>query len=213
MRRLRLVVLASGRGSNLESLIAASREGRMEADVVRVIANRPDAQALAVARSHGVEALCVPSAGASRDEHDARVAEAIDPARPDLVVLAGYMRILGAAFLARYQGRLVNIHPSLLPAFPGLEAPRQAHARGVRIAGCTTHFVTSEVDAGPIILQAALVVDPAWSPEELAARILALEHEIYPRTIDLLAKRSARLEGGRVVLEGAPGALLREARP
>lgn len=196
--RPRLVVLVSGRGSNLESFLAASAAGTMRADVVRVVSNKPDAPALAVAKRHGVEARVLPSAGLSRDEHDARVAAAIDEARADVVVLAGYMRILGAPFIQRYRGRLLNIHPSLLPAFPGLDAQTQAHARGVRIAGCTTHFVTEEVDAGPILGQAALVVDPAWSADELRARILALEHRLYPASVQLVASGRARLEGDTV---------------
>lgn len=209
MRRLRLVVLVSGRGSNLESLLSASLSGSMPADVVRVISNKPDAPALGVARAAGVQTVVLPATDLSRDEHDARMIEAIDAARPDLVVLAGYMRILGASFIERYHDRLVNIHPSLLPAFPGMNAQRQAHARGVRVAGCTTHFVTADVDAGPIISQAALAVDPAWSAEELELRIRALEHELYPMTIGMLARGEAKLDGARVRLQGGAGAILR----
>ncbi|HUR69984.1 MAG TPA: phosphoribosylglycinamide formyltransferase [Candidatus Thermoplasmatota archaeon] len=207
MKRLRLVVLVSGRGSNLENLLDASLDHRMAADVVRVVSNKEDAPALAIAREAGIEALAVPSAGVSREQHDARLADAIDAAKPDLVVLAGYMRVLDAELVRRYHGRLINIHPSLLPAFTGLDAPAQAHARGVRVAGCTTHFVTAEVDAGPIIAQAALAVDPGWSVDELRARILELEHELYPMTIQMLASGQARLEGERVVIDW-PAALL-----
>lgn len=199
MPRLRLVVLASGRGSNLGSLLAASREGRMDADVVLVLSNKPDAPALDAARAAGVEARAIPSQGVDRAAHERRLMEAIDAARPDLVVLAGYMRILGAEFIRRYHGRLLNIHPSLLPAFPGLDAQGQAHARGVRVAGCTVHFVTEDVDAGPILAQAALAVDPAWSVDDLRARILELEHGLYPLAIQLLASGDARLDGDRVV--------------
>ncbi|HVM44579.1 MAG TPA: phosphoribosylglycinamide formyltransferase [Candidatus Thermoplasmatota archaeon] len=204
MARLRLVVLVSGRGSNLESLLAASRAGALDADVVLVVSNKPDAPALDVAARAGVPTRVVPSAGLAREEHDRRVAEAIDEARADLVLLAGYMRILGGAFIARYRGRLLNIHPSLLPAFPGVDAQGQAHARGVRVAGCTVHFVTEDVDAGPILAQAALAVDPAWSADELRARILELEHRLYPACVRLLAAKRARLEGDRVVFEAAP---------
>ena len=211
MARLRLVVLASGRGSNLEALLAASRAGSMAADVVRVVSNKPDAPAVDHARRAGVEATVVPSAGMDRAAHERAMMDAIDAARPDLVALAGYMRILGREFVARYHARLVNIHPSLLPAFPGMDAQGQAHARGVRIAGCTTHFVTQDVDAGPIIAQAALAVDPAWSAEELRLRILALEHKLYPASIHALATGEARLEGERVVCK-RPLALV-EATP
>lgn len=212
MPRLRLAVLASGRGSNLASLLAASREGRMDADVVLVLSDKPDAPALALAHEAGVETVAVPAAGLAREEHEARLSRAIAAARVDLVALAGYMRILGRAFLDAHRGRLVNIHPSLLPAFPGLDAQKRAHARGVRIAGCTTHFVTEDVDAGPILAQAALAVDPRWSAEELRARILTLEHELYPYSIQLLASNAARLEGGRVLVDQA-AALLRGSAP
>lgn len=211
MTRLRLVVLVSGRGSNLESLLAASKTGAMHADVVRVVSNKADAPALAVARSAGIECVVVPSAGVSRDEHERLMTDAIDAARPDLIALAGYMRILSPAFIHRHQGRLVNIHPSLLPAFPGLDAPGQAFAKGVRVAGCTTHFVTDEVDGGPIIAQAALAVDPAWDADELRARILALEHELYPMTINMLSSGRAILVNGRVGIEGK-AAILEGAR-
>jgi phosphoribosylglycinamide formyltransferase-1 len=201
-KRLRLVVLVSGRGSNLESLLAASRSGAMRADIVRVISNKADAPALAIARSAQIECVVLPSSGADRDEHERLVADSIDATAPDLVVLAGYMRILGPTFIRRYHGRLVNIHPSLLPAFPGLDATGQAFVKGVRVAGCTTHFVTEEVDGGPIIAQAALGVDPAWSVDELRAQILALEHKLYPMTIQMLASGRAILVGGRVGVEG-----------
>lgn len=206
MARLRLVVLVSGRGSNLESILAATGAGTLEAEVVLVVSNKGDAPALELAAKHGVPTRVVPSAGLAREEHERRMADAIDHARPDLVVLAGYMRILGAAFIARYRGRMVNIHPSLLPAFPGLDAQGQAHARRARIAGCTVHFVTEDVDAGPILAQAALAVDPAWSADELRARILDLEHRLYPASLQLLASGRARLQGGLVELVDARAA-------
>ena len=207
MARLRLVVLVSGRGSNLDALLAASRSGAMHADVVRVVSNREAAPALDVARAAGVEASVVPSASLARDEHEERLFPVIDAAKPDLIALAGYMRVLGPRFLARYQGKVVNIHPSLLPAFPGMDAQGQAFARGVRIAGCTTHFVTEDVDAGPILAQAAVAVDPRWSADELRVRILELEHALYPRSVDMLATGRARLVGGRVVVD-EPAAIL-----
>lgn len=199
MPRLRLAVLASGRGTNLACLLAASASGAMDAEVALVVCNRPGAGALDVAARHGVPSRLIPSKDAPRDEHDARMMTAIDEAGVDLVVLAGYMRVLGSAFIRRYQGRLVNIHPALLPAFPGLDAQGQAHARGVRIAGCTTHFVTDDVDAGPIIAQAAVAIPPGASAEELRALVLEAEHALYPATIHLLATGRARLDGSRVV--------------
>lgn len=203
MRRLRLVVLVSGRGSNMENLVRASREGRMAADVVRVLSNRPDAPALERAKALGVEALAVDSRGRSREEHEALLRPLVEEVRPDLVALAGYMRILTPAFIRAYEGRLVNVHPSLLPAFPGLDAQLQAHQAAVRIAGCTTHFVTPEVDAGPILMQAAVAIPPGASPEEVRRRILAAEHRIYPETIHLLATGRARWDAGRVAFSGA----------
>lgn len=210
MRRLRLVVLASGRGSNLESLLAASRDGRMAADVVLVASNKADAPALDVARRAGVDAKAVESKGRSREEHEALLRPPIDAARPDLVLLAGYMRILSPAFIRAYEGRLINIHPSLLPAFPGKDAQGQAHAAGVRIAGCTTHFVTEDVDAGPILMQAAVALPPGIDGEETRQRILAAEHRLYPATVHLLATGRARWEAGKVVLRDVetPGDVL-----
>lgn len=199
MARSRLVVLVSGRGSNLESLIAASREGRLDADIALVVSNRAEAPALHITTQHGIPARVVPSAGLAREEHDRLVADAIDSARADLVALAGYMRILGGAFIQRYRGRLLNIHPSLLPAFPGLDAQAQAHKAGARVSGCTVHFVTEAIDAGPIVGQAALAVDPAWSVDELRARILQLEHRLYPHCVQLVSTGRARLDGERVV--------------
>lgn len=204
MARARLVVLVSGRGSNLESLLAASRDGRLDADVVLVVSNRGEAPALQVAAQHGVATRVVPSAGLPREEHDRLVSDAVDAARPDLVLLAGYMRILGGAFIARHRGRLLNIHPSLLPAFPGLDGPGQAHKAGARLAGCTVHFVTEAVDAGPVVAQAALPVDPAWGAEELRARILALEHRLYPRCAQLVVAGRVRLDGDRVAYLDVP---------
>lgn len=204
MPRLRLAVLVSGRGTNLENLLRASRDGRMDADVVLVACNRPEAPAVGLARQAGVRVALVPSAGLARDEHERQMREALDAAAPDYVLLAGYMRILTPTFIRHYQGRLVNIHPSLLPAFPGLEAQQKAHAAGVRIAGCTTHFVTETVDAGPILGQAAVVLPPGATPEDVRLRILEAEHQLYPATVQMLAQGRARWEAGRVVFREAP---------
>lgn len=199
MKRLRLAILISGRGSNMESLIRASKEGRMAADVALVLSNKEDAEGLAVARSLGVRAVAVPSKGASKEDHEAQLIAHIDAERPDLVLLAGYMRIVSAKFVQHYEGRLLNIHPSLLPAFRGLHAQEQAHAAGVRVAGCTTHFVTEELDGGPIVMQASVDVPPGTSAEELGQLILAKEHVLYPATVDAIARGKVRFDNGRVV--------------
>lgn len=198
MNRLRVAVLVSGRGSNLESLLRASREGRMRADVVLALSNKPDAAALEVAARFGVPRLVVPSAGLGREEHERRVGDALAEARPDLVLLAGYMRILTPGFIRRFEGRLLNVHPSLLPAFPGVDAQGQAHAAGVRIAGCTVHFVTEQVDAGPVLAQAAVALPPGCTADEARARILEAEHKLYPRAVDLLATGQAWWDAGAV---------------
>ncbi len=203
MPRLRLVVLVSGRGTNLGNLLAASKDGRMDADVVHVISNRPDVGALDIAKRHEVPTTVVPSRGLDRETHEAALVRAIDAARPDLVVLAGYMRILTSEFIQRHEGCLINIHPSLLPAFPGLDAQGQAARAGVRIAGCTTHFVTEDVDAGPVIMQAAVGIPPGASVDDVIARILEAEHRIYPTSIDLIAKGKVRYHSGRVELTDA----------
>lgn len=201
MRRLRLAVLVSGRGSNLENLLRASQDGRMAADVVLVVSNKPDAPALDIARRHGVEAKAVDSKGIPREDHESQVRALLDAASPDLIVLAGYMRILTPAFIRAYEGRMINIHPSLLPAFPGLDAQKQAHAAGARIAGCTVHFVTPEVDAGPILMQAAVAIPPGATADETRDLILRAEHRIYPQAIHLLATGRARWEDGRVAYD------------
>lgn len=202
MPRLRLAVLISGRGSNMQSLVHASRAGTMDAEVALVVSNRAEAKGLAWAREQGIATALSPSKGRAREEHEREMTAAIDGARADLVALAGYMRVLSNDFVRRYEGRLVNIHPSLLPSFPGLDAQEQAHAHGVRIAGCTTHFVNAEVDAGPIIMQAAVAAPPTLDAQALAARILDAEHALYPRTIHALATGAARYEAGRVVWRG-----------
>ena len=202
MKRPKLAVLASGRGSNFEALVRASREKRMDADVVLLDANKPDAGALGLAKRDGIPALASASQGRG-PEHEREVLAAIEGANADLVLLAGYMRVLSPTFVRALEGRLLNIHPSLLPAFPGLDAQGQAHRAGVRVAGCTVHFVSAEVDAGPILAQAALAVDPAWDEEDLAIHILGLEHKLYASAVQMLATGTARYESGRVVYSGA----------
>ncbi len=180
MAEKKIVILISGRGSNMEAILAA----RLPARVAAVISNDPDAKGLATAGAHGITTAVVPHRGfPDRAAFDTALAAAIDAHRPDLVVLAGFMRILTDDFVRRYPGRLVNIHPSLLPAFPGLHTHRQALAAGVRIHGCTVHFVTPALDNGPIIVQAAVPVLPDDSEDTLAARVLREEHRIYPQAI------------------------------
>lgn len=202
------VILISGRGSNMEAIIDAQVPGRCAA----VISNRPAAAGLAWAAARGVPTVVVDhKASASREAFDAALAAEIDRHAPDLVVLAGFMRVLGESFVRRYEGRLINIHPSLLPAFPGLHTHAAALAAGVRIHGATVHFVTPALDSGPIIIQAAVPVLPGDSPDTLAARVLAQEHVIYPRAVDWFLQGRLRLDQGRVVLTDEPmgaGALI-----
>jgi len=192
----KIAILISGRGSNMEAILAAGLPARVAA----VISNNQDARGLASAAGRGVAAVVVDHRGyPDRTGFDAALAAEIDRYAPDLVVLAGFMRILTGAFVARYHGRLVNIHPSLLPAFPGLDTHRRALEAGVRIHGCTVHFVTPAVDNGPIIAQAAVPVSPEDTEAQLAARVLAEEHRIYPQAIRWICEgRVALGPDGRV---------------
>jgi phosphoribosylglycinamide formyltransferase-1 len=200
----RIVILISGRGSNMETLLKA----RLPATIAAVISNVPDAPGLATARAHGVATSVVDHrAHAERAAFDAALASEIGAHAPDVVVLAGFMRVLTDAFVARYAGRLMNIHPSLLPAFPGLHTHRRALEAGVRIHGCTVHFVTSDLDHGPIIAQAAVPVEPGDTEETLAARVLFQEHRIYPQAVRWFCEGRMRLvTGGRVEIAGARAA-------
>lgn len=205
----RIVCLVSGRGSNLESILRTAEAERWTAEVparvVAVISNRPDAPGLAVAAVHGVPTTVIEHRGfASREQFDARLAEAIEPHSPDVVVLAGFMRVLGSGFVARFAGRLINIHPSLLPAFPGLATHRQALAAGVRVHGATVHFVSCEVDGGAIIAQAAVAVLPGDTEEALAARVLRCEHELLPRCVRWLCEGRVVLSDGRADYRDLP---------
>lgn len=196
-----IVILISGRGSNMEAILQA----RLPARVAAVISNDPGAKGLATARAHGVATTVVPHRNfPDRVAFDTALSAAIDAHRPDLVVLAGFMRILSEDFVRRYTGRLMNIHPSLLPAFPGLHTHRQALAAGVRIHGCTVHFVTPALDDGPIVVQAAVPVLPEDSEETLAARVLRQEHRIYPQAIRWFCEDRLALAGdGRATLNNA----------
>ncbi len=197
-----MVILISGRGSNLTSLLNAATSGAMPARIVGVISNRADALGLQTAEAHGVPTCVIDHrAFAEREQFDVAVAAAIDSFAPDLVVLAGFMRILGKAFVRRYENRLINIHPSLLPAFPGLHTHRRALAEGVRIHGCTVHFVTPDLDHGPVIVQAAVPVLDDDDEATLAARVLAQEHQVYPLAVRWFAEGRLHLRNGRVSLD------------
>ena len=195
-----IVILISGRGSNMEAMLAAKLPCRIAA----VISNKADARGLETARAHGIPTAVVAHAEhASRELFDAALAAEIDRHRPDLVVLAGFMRILGEAFVRRYAGRLMNIHPSLLPAFPGLDTHRRALAAGCRVHGCTVHFVTPALDNGPVVIQAAVPVHADDSEAALAARVLAQEHVAYPQAVRwFLEGRLSLGADGRVRLAG-----------
>ena len=198
-----LAVLISGRGSNLEAILHAQRaqewEKSLGARVAAVVSNRPDVRGLAIARAHGVDAQVLDHADFStRSGFDAALSALVDRYEPVLLVLAGFMRVLTPEFVARYPGRLINIHPSLLPAFTGLHTHARAIEMGVRIHGTTVHFVSGELDAGPIIAQSALAVVPGETEAALAARVLALEHELLPRCIRWILEGRVRLDGGRV---------------
>ena len=207
-----IVILISGRGSNMEALIAARDAGQLPVNIVAVISNRPDATGLETAARAGIVTHYVDHKGfAERDQFDAALAECIDSFAPDLVVLAGFMRILTDGFVRHYAGRLMNIHPSLLPAFPGLHTHRRALEEGVRIHGCTVHFVTPALDHGPVVIQAAVPVVDGDDEATLAARVLRQEHRIYPQAVRWFAEGRLRLEGGCVRLaapQPADGALL-----
>jgi phosphoribosylglycinamide formyltransferase-1 len=199
-----IVILISGRGSNMEAIVRAAIPG---ARIRAVISNRPDAAGLAFAAEHGIATAIVDHKGyASREAFDAALIEAIDAWRPDLVVLAGFMRILTDDFVDHYRGRLLNIHPSLLPAFAGLHTHRRALESGVRVHGATVHFVTPTLDCGPVVIQAVVPVLPGDDEPALAARVLAQEHKIYPQAVSwFVADRLSIDADGRVVLSGAVG--------
>lgn len=192
----RIVILISGRGSNMQALL----EANLPCQIAAVISNRADAQGLEIARAQGIATAIVPHKDyADRASFDAALAEAIDLHTPDVVVLAGFMRILTDGFVKRYAGRLINIHPSLLPAYPGIDTHERALRDGVKIHGCTVHFVTPDLDHGPIIIQAAVPVLRDDTPKTLEARVLREEHRIYPQTVRWLCRNQVWLdEQGRV---------------
>jgi phosphoribosylglycinamide formyltransferase-1 len=204
----KIVILISGRGSNMQAIL----EAKLPVEVAAVISNKANAGGLETAAAHGIATVVVDHGQhASREAFDTALADKIDEFSPDLVVLAGFMRILTADFVNRYQGRLINIHPALLPAFPGLKTHEKALQEGVKIHGCTVHFVTPTVDHGPIVVQAAVPVFCDDTPDTLAARVLEQEHLIYPQAVRWFAEGRLTLAQGKVSLRNATtsGAALR----
>lgn len=196
----KLGILLSGRGSNFEAIADSVAAGLIpDTEIAVVISNKSDARGLETARSRGLKSICIPSKGAPREEHDRRVVAALEASSVDFVCLAGYMRLLSPAFIRAFSNRILNIHPSLLPAFPGLDAQGQALAHGVKVAGCTVHFVDEDLDSGPIILQAAVAVLDGDTEDTLSARILQQEHRIYSQAVALVVSGQWRMEGRRVV--------------
>jgi phosphoribosylglycinamide formyltransferase-1 len=194
-----IVILISGRGSNMEAIVRALEAERWPARIAAVISNKPDAQGLAFAQAHGIPTAVVPSKEfASREAFDAVLQQTIDGYQVDLVVLAGFMRILTAPFVEHYAGRMLNIHPSLLPLFPGLHTHRQALAAGVLEHGATVHFVTAELDHGPAVLQARIDVLPGDTETSLATRLLEKEHLIYPQAVRLFVEDRLNIVDGEV---------------
>jgi len=196
----RLGILLSGRGSNFEAIADNVASGRLDATIAVVISNRPEARGLEIARARGLNALCIPSKGIERETYDRMVVAELRKHEVDLVILAGFMRLLSAYFVREFPLRILNIHPALLPSFPGLDAQHQALEHGVKVSGCTVHFVDEHLDAGPIILQTAVPVYDNDTVETLSARILKEEHRIYSEAIRIVLSGKFRLEGRRVIL-------------
>ncbi|HYD62571.1 MAG TPA: phosphoribosylglycinamide formyltransferase [Noviherbaspirillum sp.] len=194
-----IVILISGRGSNMQAIVRAAQSEKWPCRIAAVVSNRADAEGLVFAAEHGIPTAVVPSKQfPSRDEFDAALRAEIDKFAPDLVVLAGFMRILTPAFVEHYAARMLNIHPSLLPSFPGLATHRQALAAGVKVHGATVHFVTAELDHGPIVEQAVVPVLPDDTEHDLADRVLAQEHVIYPRSVRLFIEGRLTIDNGLV---------------
>ena len=198
----KLGVLLSGRGSNFEAIADNVAAGKIPAEIAIVISNKPNARGLERARERGIPAESISSRGQEREEYDRQVVAMLKEKRVDLVCLAGFMRLLSAYFVREYPNRILNIHPSLLPSFPGLEAQEQALEHGAKISGCTVHFVDEHLDAGPIIVQAAVPILDDDTAETLSARILTEEHRIYAEAINLVLGGKFRIEDRRVIRTG-----------
>jgi len=202
--QLKLAVLISGSGTNLQALIDACAKAEYPAQISLVIANKENAGGLERAKIAGIPTLVIRHTDyAQRDEFDSALTEALEPAKVDLICLAGFMRVLGHAFVDHWRDRLINIHPALLPAFKGLHTHKRAIKAGVRIAGCTVHYVRAEVDVGPIVAQAAVPVLPDDTEASLAERVLEQEHRLYPLAVELIARGQVRIEGGAAQITGA----------
>ncbi|HKS82200.1 MAG TPA: phosphoribosylglycinamide formyltransferase [Candidatus Acidoferrales bacterium] len=202
MAKKRIGVLLSGRGSNFEALADSIAAGRIpDAEIAIVISNREGAPGIEKAHARGLEARVIPSKGLEREAYDKLAVAALREKNVDLVCLAGYMRLLSPHFVRAFPQRILNIHPSLLPSFPGLESQRQAIEHGAKFSGCTVHFVDENLDAGPIILQAVVPIEDADTPETLAARILCEEHRIYSEAARIILEGRYRIEGRRVLLK------------
>jgi phosphoribosylglycinamide formyltransferase 1 len=206
MSRKRAAVLISGRGSNMAALIAAARAADYPAEIALVLSNRPDAEGLATAQAAGLATAAVDHTpfGKDREAFELVMQRELAAQRIDLICLAGFLRLLTPGFVERWQGRMLNVHPALLPAFKGLDTHERALAAGVRIHGATVHFVVPEMDAGPVIAQGALAVRDDDTAETLAARVLAIEHKIYPAALRLVAEGRVHIADGRCRIDGAP---------
>lgn len=203
MKTLNLGILASGRGSNFQAIIDAIEAGRLRAVIKVLIVDNPEAYAIKRAEKHGIEYLYIgPKDYRTKDEYFLVIAEELKKRDVELVILAGFMRIVRRPLIEAYQNRIMNIHPALLPSFPGLHGQRQAVEYGVRISGCTVHFVDEGMDTGPIIIQAAVPVSPDDDEETLSERILRLEHRIFPEAIRLYSEGRLKIEGRKVMVEG-----------
>jgi phosphoribosylglycinamide formyltransferase-1 len=210
----RLVILISGRGSNMTAILDAVATGKIAGEVMAVISNRPDAMGLAIAANRGIATLSIDHrAHPGRDAFENALMAGIDAHAPELVVLAGFLRILSGAFVERYKGRMINIHPSLLPTYPGLDTHRRALADGVRIHGCTVHFVTGDVDHGPIIAQAAVPVRSDDDAASLAARVLAAEHQTLVAAVGWFCAGRLVIDGARVCVNNERIELLQQIVP
>ena len=195
----RLAILLSGRGSNLEAIADNTTNGSLEAKIAVVISNRPEARGLEMARERAMHAVALPSRGMDRETYDRALVDELRKCEVDLICLAGYMRMLSAGFVRQFPNRILNIHPSLLPAFPGLDAQRQALEYGVKMSGCTVHFVDEDLDAGSIVAQAIVPIEPGDTAESLSARILAEEHIAYTEAIRMVSSGEYKICGRRFV--------------
>ena len=195
----KLAILISGRGSNFEAIADNIAAGRLEAEIAVVLSNKLEARGLEIARQRGLQAVCLPSRGVPREAYDRTLAAEIKTRGADLVCLAGFMRLLTSEFIREFPMRILNIHPSLLPAFPGLDAQQQALSHGVKVSGCTVHFVDENLDAGPIVLQAVVPVLDGDTAETLSERILREEHRIYTEAIALILSGRYEIQGRRVI--------------